>query len=479
MNVQRQMRSDIGWHGMGPRVLVLSLIVLAALGAADLAQAGTIEVTTEADVVDENDGEISLREAFLMANAKPGSAILFSGNHVLTIGVLPPITADRTALHGVGGARIDGTNVSPDFPCFDPTGPVRGPAGIEIAASEFTLNGVDISGFQVGVLVLADGVSLSKIEIEDNSVHGPGMDAIRLAASGGGRLDRVMVADNTIQGLNEGVVVAADWFSTGAIIQRVQIEDNVILDLVPLPFCPPFFDSLPPIGVVAGSFGKQIFGNSVELGANGNTIRNSGTPGTAAFLLIGSGFDCGMGFDNEAHASWEHNTVENYEDVAQVFGSLFANGGTAFLSAKNNVGESVAGGVLVIGGLGDPPGAPPAQCNVAQEDFFGTGAAGTGEVVAEDNVFRAAAGLPPFVSPISLLGGSGLGNVAALSISGGAFQDFPAGPLVLDTFFVFQPNTVVYKQENVDFINTPDTITVIQQDPNSTVTVNVEPDDND
>ena len=392
MIVQQQMQSNIGWHGVGPRVLVLGLIVLAALGAANLAQAGTIEVTTEVDVV-ANDGEISLREAILMANAEPGSEILFSGNHVLTTGVLPPITADRTTLQGVGDARIDGTNVSPAVPCFDPTGPVRGPAGIEIAASEFTLNGVDISGFQVGVLVLADGVSLSEIKIKDNSVHGPGKDGIRLAVSDGGSLDGVMVAENTIQGLNGGVIVAAEWFSTGAIIQDVEIEDNVILDLVLLPFCPPFISRpLDAVGVLAGSVGEEIFDNFVELEGSGNTIRNSGTPGTAALTLLGGGFDCGKGFGNVVHASWHDNTVENYDSVAQVFGSFFANGGSAFLSLEDNVGKSLtASGVFVIGGVGNPPGAPSAQCNLAPGDFFGTGAAGTASVEAEDNVFRAAA----------------------------------------------------------------------------------------
>ncbi len=226
--------------------------------------------------------------------------------------------------------------------------------------------------------------------------------------------------------------------------------------------------------------GAEIFDNFVELEGSGNTIRNSGTPGTSALTLLGGGFDCGKGFGNVVHASWHDNTVENYDSVAQVFGSFFANGGSAFLSLEDNVGKSLtASGVFVTGGVGNPPGAPSAQCNLAPGDFFGTGAAGTASVEAEDNVFRAAAVLPPFVSPISLIGGSGFGNVAALSISGGAFQDFPAGPLVLDTFFVFQPNTVVYEQGDVDFINTPDTVTVIQQDPNSTVTVNVEPDDND
>jgi hypothetical protein len=462
--------ADQNGDGPGPRfqrsiclvaLTALGLVALLTLGPAGPARAGTIEVTTTADVVNEFDGEISLREAILMANAEPGSEVLFSGTHVLTIGMLPPITADRTTLRGVGDAGIDGTIVSngPDFPCFDPTGPVRGPAGIEIAASRFTLEGVDISGFLVGVVVLADGVFLSKIEITGNSFQGPGMDAMRLAASGGGSLDRVMVAENNIQGLTEGIVVVADWFSTGAIIHRVEIVDTVILDLAPLPFCPSFVGSLSPVGVVVGSFGAQIFGNSVELEGSRNTIRNSGTPGATALSVVGSGFDGGMGFGNEAHVSWDDNSVENYESVANVFGSLFANGGTAFLSAKDNVGEWLAGsGLLVIGGQG---------------------AAGTAEVEAENNLFRAAPGLPPGFSPITLIGGFGLGNFAALSVSDGAFRDFPAGPLVLDTFFVSEPNTVVYTQEEVDFINTPDTITVIQQDPTSTVTVNVEPEDDD
>jgi hypothetical protein len=465
----------------------LGLMVLLALGPAGPARAATIEVTTEVDVVNEFDGEISLREAILMANAEPGSEILFSGNHVLTNEVLPPITADGTALHGVGGARIDGTHVSeddPDFPCFDPTGPVRGPAGIEIAASRFTLENVHISGFLVGLLVLAADDALSNIEITGNTFQGPGMDAIRLMASGNAAsLDRVMVADNTIQGseespLAEGVVVAADWFSSGSFIQRVQIKDNAILDLSPMPFCPPFVDSLPAVGVAGGSFGQEIFGNSVELEASGNTIRNSGTPGGPALSLVGSGFDCGTGFGNEAHASWEENTVENYENVTIVFGSLFANGGTAFVSLEDNVGESLTGaGVSVIGGLGDAPGDPPAQCT--PEPFPGTGAFGTAEVEAEDNVFRAAPGLPPFVSPVTLFGGLPLGNSVALSISGGAFRDFTAGPFVLDAFFPLLGNTVVYTQEDVEFINTPDTITVIQNDPKSTVTVNVDGDDDD
>ena len=264
-------------------------------------------------------------------------------------------------------------------------------------------------------------------------------------------------------------------------VQNVEIEDNVILDLVLLPFCPPFISRpLDAVGVLAGSVGEEIFDNFVELEGSGNTIRNSGTPGTSALTLLGGGFDCGKGFGNVVHASWHDNTVENYDSVAQVFGSFFANGGSAFLSLDENVGKSLtASGVLVIGGVGDPPGAPPAECNLAPGDFFGTGADGTADVESEDNVFRAAAGLLPFVSPVTLLGGSGLGNFAALSIDDDAFRDFPAGPFVLDTFFVFQPNTVVYEQEDIDFINTPNTVTVIQQDPNSTVTVNVEPDDDD
>jgi hypothetical protein len=444
----------------------------------------TIVVSTTEDVVDAADGLISLREAIGIANAHPGSTIVLSGSHVPTAanGVYPEITAEDTTIRGVGHAEIIGDEVSPS-PCFDDAKPVHGPWGLRVGASGFTLEGVEVRGFLVDVLVFAETTSLSGIDIQHNTFGGPAMDAVRVLA-GNDHTVKAEVSHNAMRGtedrpLTEGVSFTTDWGATGATVIG-EAEGNDIFDLSGLLFCNGS-SKLDPSALVVGNMGTGNFDSSASLSASGNTIVNSGGFGANAVSVVGQGFDCAFGSGGTAYASLSGNHIENYLTVVAAFGSLVANEGTAEVYIEENVGSWLQGNAIVlIAGVGDDPELPPPPCDIDPgfdpECLFGKGCSGTVKVESEDNLFQAAPTIPPFTRTAFVTGGMPFSNSAALSMEGDVFVSYPAGAFLLESFFPVPGtplNAVLYEEEDVQG---PDGVTVIEFNPGA-VTVNIEGDE--
>ncbi len=189
-----------------------------------------LQVTTEADVVDALDGEVSLREAIVFANANAGlDTITFNiagtGVRTITPATALPVITDAVIMDGTtqpGAAsgslliEINGTNIG------------GAASGLEITAGGSTVRGLVLNRFSSGGAIFLNGSGGNVIEGNFIGTDASGTSALGnlhgVVVSGAGAIGNA-VADNVIA-FNTGAGVVARAGARGAAIMGNSIHDN-------------------------------------------------------------------------------------------------------------------------------------------------------------------------------------------------------------------------------------------------------------
>ena len=197
-----------------------------------------IVVTTESDVVDPTDGEISLREAILYATN--GSTITFVDEVVsITLdGNLPQIEINKdltivdpdVTITGVSNRRVfaiygnpDEGNISVSFSGLNITGGAGLSAenvDLELTNVDITGNSLDSGGSGAGIFASNSALTLTDVNITNNRISLSGSGAGIYAKSSALDFNNVKINGNTVIDSNSTVYGAGIFLDSSELIMR-------------------------------------------------------------------------------------------------------------------------------------------------------------------------------------------------------------------------------------------------------------------
>ena len=215
-----------------PLVVRSAALCIVGLGISGTATASVCTVTNTLDT-----GAESLRAAFDCANADADAtvvsfAIAAAGPHLITLATPLPVLTHPTLVRGysqVGGyAGITAPPIAVD-------GSGSGGTGLVLLGDGSSVLGLELSGFDTGIVVASTGHSLvagnvvtgcastgiyvagtQSVGIYDNHVTGSGGEGIRLTGT-----HRGVVADNVVDANVSGIVLVGQATSARVLMNQV------------------------------------------------------------------------------------------------------------------------------------------------------------------------------------------------------------------------------------------------------------------